>query len=106
MAATNIRSITIAGFTIQAGLGVPEHTAPLGTTYTDLSTGYIYKYDPNEISGWRNYLELIMHFLGFAKVDFTTIMVPYSSAFFIGADLDGKLKMKNPYGYIFEVLYN
>lgn len=47
----------------------------------------------------------IMQVLGFTKIDFTIVTKPVAGTILMAADLDGKLKMKNSDGYIFEILY-
>jgi hypothetical protein len=105
MPVTNLKSITIAGITIQSGFGVPDHGAATGTKYTNLYTGDEWQYDLAHPSFWRSPWERLLNYLGFSKINMGTAVLPTGSDLLLGEDLDGKLKIKDTGGYLFEILY-
>jgi hypothetical protein len=52
-----------------------------------------------------NPMEQVLQILGFVKIDFTSVTKPVDGTLLVGVDNDGKLKIKNSEGYIFELLY-
>jgi hypothetical protein len=52
-----------------------------------------------------NPLETIMNLLGFVKVNFAIVPNPQPSTIVMGLDNDGKLKIKDEYGRIYDVKY-
>jgi hypothetical protein len=106
MTVSNLRSITIAGVTIQSGHGEPDHAAPVGTSYTNLYTGDVWQYDLAHPTFWRSPWERLLQYLGFSKINMSAAVLPAGSSLLLGEDLDGKLKIKDAGGYIFEVLYS
>lgn len=53
MATTNLESQSLGGILVQSGNGTPDHTAPSGSYYTNITTGTLFINSNGTSSGWE-----------------------------------------------------